>query len=124
MFVDALGREQRGRAGDYLVEAADGSRSIQRRQIFEDIYVAMGQPEESVAQLKVPGRGALPSPELATKQRQNETHGATRGSAQGIERASEARTNNRGRGSEFPASPRRSMPDHKERASSRPAATA
>jgi len=46
VFVDALGREQRGQPGDYLVEAADGSRSIQRRQIFEDIYVAMGMAEE------------------------------------------------------------------------------
>ena len=46
VFVDALGREQRGQAGDYLVEASDGSRSIQRRQIFEDVYVAMGAAEE------------------------------------------------------------------------------
>ena len=45
-FVDALGREQRGQAGDYLMEAADGSRSIQRRHIFEDIYVAMETVEE------------------------------------------------------------------------------
>ena len=49
VFVDALGREQRGQAGDYLVEAADGSRSIQRRQIFEDIYVAMGTVAEESA---------------------------------------------------------------------------
>ena len=41
-FVDALGREQRGHPGDYLVESSDGSRSIQRREIFEDIYVPMG----------------------------------------------------------------------------------
>jgi len=46
VFVDALGREQRGEPGDYLVEASDGSRSIQRRQIFEDIYVAMGTARE------------------------------------------------------------------------------
>jgi len=48
-FVDALGREQRGQTGDYLVEAADGSRSIQRREIFEDIYVAMETVEASPA---------------------------------------------------------------------------
>jgi len=42
VFVDALGREHRGQPGDYLVESSDGSRSIQRRQIFEDVYVAMG----------------------------------------------------------------------------------
>jgi len=46
-FVDALGREQRGQAGDYLVESSDGSRSIQRREIFEDVYVAMGPADET-----------------------------------------------------------------------------
>ena len=45
-FVDALGREHRGRPGDYLVECSDGRRSIQRREIFEDIYVAMGPADE------------------------------------------------------------------------------
>jgi len=71
VFVDALGREQRGQAGDYLVESSDGSRSIQRREIFEDIYVAIGTAEE-----------------------------------------------------EWPAAPRRSMPDLKRRVPSRPVATA
>ena len=42
MFVDVLGREQCGQPGDYLIESSDGRRSIQRREIFEDIYVAMG----------------------------------------------------------------------------------
>jgi hypothetical protein len=41
-FVDALGREHSGRAGDYIVESSDGSRRIAPRQIFEDIYVLMG----------------------------------------------------------------------------------
>lgn len=41
-FVDALGREHSGQAGDYLVESSDGSRRIAPRQIFEDIYVPMG----------------------------------------------------------------------------------
>jgi len=40
-FIDALGREHHGRPGDYLVESSDGQRSIQRREIFEDVYVAM-----------------------------------------------------------------------------------
>jgi hypothetical protein len=40
-FVDALGREQNGRRGDYLVES-NGMVTITPRQIFEDIYVAMG----------------------------------------------------------------------------------
>ena len=47
MFIDALGREQRGQPGDYLIEASDGRRTIQRREIFEDIYVAMGPVDES-----------------------------------------------------------------------------
>jgi hypothetical protein len=41
-FVDALGREHSGQAGDYLVESSDGSRRIAPREIFEDIYVLMG----------------------------------------------------------------------------------
>jgi hypothetical protein len=62
VFVDALGREHRGQPGDYLVESSDGSRSIQPRQISQDIYVLMGpadqtgrslvQPQTSVPQLK------------------------------------------------------------------------
>ena len=47
MFVDALGREHRGQPGDYLIESSDGRRSIQRREIFEDIYVAMGPADET-----------------------------------------------------------------------------
>jgi hypothetical protein len=46
-FVDAFGREQRGQTGDYLVESSDGRRSIQRREIFEDVYVAMGPADEN-----------------------------------------------------------------------------
>ena len=46
-FTDALGREHRGRPGDYLIESADGNRSIQRREIFEDIYVPMGMAESA-----------------------------------------------------------------------------
>jgi hypothetical protein len=44
-FVDPLGREHSGKPGDYLIESSDGRRSIQRREIFEDIYVAMGPAE-------------------------------------------------------------------------------
>jgi hypothetical protein len=48
-FVDGLGREHRGQPGDYLIESSDGSRSIQRRDVFQDIYVPMG-PFESPTQ--------------------------------------------------------------------------
>jgi len=41
-FVDHLGRQHSGRRGDYLVESWEGVVSIAPRQIFEDVYVAMG----------------------------------------------------------------------------------
>lgn len=46
-FVDHLGRQHRGRKGDYLVESSDGVVSIAPRRIFEDIYVPMPQPQGS-----------------------------------------------------------------------------
>lgn len=46
MFVDALGREHCGRAGDYLVESSDGTRRIAPREIFEDVYVPMGPADD------------------------------------------------------------------------------
>jgi hypothetical protein len=47
VFVDALGREHSGSAGDYLVESSDGSRRIAPRTIFEDIYVIMDESKTS-----------------------------------------------------------------------------
>jgi hypothetical protein len=41
VFIDALGREQSGRSGDYLVESSDGIRRITTQAIFEDIYVPL-----------------------------------------------------------------------------------
>jgi hypothetical protein len=41
IFVDALGREHSGSAGDYLIESSDGGRRIAPHAIFEDIYVIM-----------------------------------------------------------------------------------
>ena len=46
IFVDHLGREHRGEAGDYLIETSDGVRRITPREMFEDIYVAMGPVDE------------------------------------------------------------------------------
>ncbi len=40
-FIDTLGREQSGNAGDYLVEFAAGILRIASREIFEDVYVVM-----------------------------------------------------------------------------------
>ena len=47
MFVDALGREHCGAAGDYLLETSDGLRRIAPREFFEDVYVAMGPADEN-----------------------------------------------------------------------------
>jgi hypothetical protein len=49
VFFDTLGREHRGQPGDYLVESSDGSQRIAPRLIFEDVYVAMGSSQQSVA---------------------------------------------------------------------------
>jgi hypothetical protein len=46
-FVDPLGREHRGRKGDYLVESSDGTCRIAPREIFEDVYVPMGLTAEN-----------------------------------------------------------------------------
>ncbi len=40
-FVDSLGREHRGKKGDYLVESDGGSRRIWPRELFEDSHVCM-----------------------------------------------------------------------------------
>ena len=47
LFVDALGREHQGDVGDYLVESSDGTCRIARREIFEDIYVAMSPADDA-----------------------------------------------------------------------------
>lgn len=39
-FIDINGHEHHGRPGDYVIESRDGLR-ISRREIFEDVYVAM-----------------------------------------------------------------------------------
>lgn len=46
-FTDINGHEHCGRPGDYLIESRDGLR-ISRREIFEDVYVAM-EAIESIA---------------------------------------------------------------------------
>jgi hypothetical protein len=44
VFTDALGREQSGRPGDYLVESCEGIKRIIAKILFEDIYVALAPP--------------------------------------------------------------------------------
>jgi hypothetical protein len=41
IFTDALGREQSGEAGDYVVESSDGITRITSKALFEDIYVPL-----------------------------------------------------------------------------------
>ena len=41
VFTDALGREQSGGPGDYLVESSDGVTRITTQALFEDIYVPL-----------------------------------------------------------------------------------
>jgi hypothetical protein len=64
-FVDSLGRQHSGRKGDYLVESSEGVISIAPKQIFEDIYVAMGMGAEDAvvraAEVRLEGR-KLPQP--------------------------------------------------------------
>lgn len=43
-FTDVLGREHRGKPGDYVVQSAHGLR-IAPREIFEDVYVLFGSQE-------------------------------------------------------------------------------
>jgi hypothetical protein len=51
-FVDALGREQNGKRGDYLVES-NGMVTITSRHIFEDVYVALDPSQTSAETIAV-----------------------------------------------------------------------
>ena len=63
-FVDVLGREHCGNAGDYLVQSSDGSQRIAPREIFEDVYVPMGPADDNwIAMLRgKPSESRYPSP--------------------------------------------------------------
>jgi len=60
VFTDALGREQSGRPGDYLVESCDGIRRITTQALFEDIYVAIGRNHGASGALARPVSRASP----------------------------------------------------------------
>ncbi len=47
VFKDALGREHSGSPGDYLVQSSEGLFRVAPREIFEDVYVLMGNDGES-----------------------------------------------------------------------------
>lgn len=73
-FIDSLGREHRGRKGDYLVESCDGSRCITPRKIFEDVYVTLESSQPTMAfrnarshPMKTATRSPLPKFNRASK---------------------------------------------------------
>src|SRR5262249_33935194 len=59
-FTDPLGREHRGCPGDYLVQSSEGLLRIAPREIFEDVYVPLVQPDD----LTSPGSLVASRPEL------------------------------------------------------------
>jgi hypothetical protein len=65
VFTDALGREQSGRPGDYLVESSDGIKRITNQAIFEDIYVPLANTGGAAGVLAQPVTRA--SPEQRTR---------------------------------------------------------
>jgi hypothetical protein len=62
IFNDALGREQSGRPGDYLVESAEGILRITTQAIFEDIYVPLASNTDSNSQINNGAPSALARP--------------------------------------------------------------
>ncbi|MBZ5616370.1 MAG: hypothetical protein LAO23_20365 [Acidobacteriia bacterium] len=67
VFTDALGREQSGRPGDYLVESSDGIKRITTQAIFEDIYVPLANTHGA------PGVLARPVPRASPEERTRAT---------------------------------------------------
>jgi len=56
-FTDPLGREHRGRSGDYLVQSSEGLLRIAPREIFEDVYVPLAQLPPGVIQNRTQEEG-------------------------------------------------------------------
>jgi len=75
-FTDALGREHKGRKGDYLVESIEGVRSIAPRKVFEDVYVAITREEELAT--KLASRKALKSASSTPRSKAGKAGAATR----------------------------------------------
>jgi len=60
VFTDALGREQSGRPGDYLVESSEGITRITSQVLFEDIYAPLAQTHGAPGVLARPVARASP----------------------------------------------------------------
>jgi len=63
-FTDTLGREHRGRPGDYLVQSPEGLVRITPREIFEDVYVIMTEGHSASA-AATPSESQLPVQSLS-----------------------------------------------------------
>jgi hypothetical protein len=72
VFTDALGREQSGQPGDYLVEFSGGIRRITTQALFEDIYVPLAQANAAQAN-GVPGVLARPVTRASPEDRNRAT---------------------------------------------------
>jgi hypothetical protein len=57
-FTDPLGRQHNGVPGDYLVQSSEGMLRIAPREIFEDVYVRMEEPN---VRLEEPNVGSHPA---------------------------------------------------------------
>ncbi len=64
VFIDALGREHSGEAGDYLVESAEGCFRITARKIFEDVYVPLTESPPPLSGAKADSLEATFRPSL------------------------------------------------------------
>jgi hypothetical protein len=62
-IIDASGREQCGREGDYVVVCSDGTKRIAPRQIFEDVYVIMETAAPTFSIPHVLRRSNAPQPD-------------------------------------------------------------
>jgi hypothetical protein len=70
-FTDALGREQSGQPGDYLVEFSGGIKRIATKALFEDIYVPLSEETNKHENTGVPGAIARP---VARASPENDRH--------------------------------------------------
>ena len=71
-FTDPLGREHRGRAGDYLVQSSEGLLRIAPQEIFEDVYVAMERETTRETVRKTPRETERPAPKSVFRQPSSE----------------------------------------------------
>jgi hypothetical protein len=62
VFTDALGREQSGQPGDYLVETSEGIKRITTQALFEDIYVPLTQNNNNGASAVLTQPVSRPAP--------------------------------------------------------------